>query len=75
MSSVFIACTCVFRSTVPGSLLKMFSFGNAEASFRICLRVIHAFIQAISITPLQVHYYYYSEALPTQRGYCVGVSR
>src|SRR6218665_515141 len=33
----------------------------------------HSFIQAISIVPLQVHYY--SEALPTQRGYCVRVSR
>ena len=31
------------------------------------------FIQAISIALLQVHYY--SEALPTQHGYCVGVSR
>jgi len=30
------------------------------------------FIQAISIATLQVHYY--SEVLPTQRGYCVGVS-
>jgi len=28
---------------------------------------------AISIAPLQVHYY--SEALPTQFRYCVGVSR
>ena len=27
----------------------------------------------ISIAPLQVHYY--SEALPTEHGYCVGVSR
>ena len=38
--------------------------------------LIHSFIQAISIAPLQVHYY--SEALPTgstQLGYCVGVSR
>jgi len=33
---------------------------------------IHSFIQAISLAPLQVHYY--SEALPTQHGYCVGVS-
>jgi len=32
-----------------------------------------SFIQAISIAPLQVHYY--SEALPTQNGYCIGVSR
>jgi len=30
------------------------------------------FIQAISIAPLQVRYY--SEALPTQHGYCPGVS-
>jgi len=34
---------------------------------------IHSFIQAISIAPLQVHYY--SEALPTQHGYCAGDSR
>jgi len=33
---------------------------------------IHSFIQVISIAPLQV--YYYSEALPTQHGYCVRVS-
>jgi len=33
----------------------------------------YSFIQAISIARLQVHYY--SEALPTQHGYCVGVSR
>jgi len=32
-----------------------------------------SFIQAISIASLQVHYY--SEALPTQHGYCAGVSR
>jgi len=33
----------------------------------------HSFIQAISTAPLLVHYY--SEALPTQHGYCFGVSR
>jgi len=33
---------------------------------------IHSFIQAISIAPLQVHYY--SGTLPTQHGYCVRVS-
>ena len=33
---------------------------------------IYSFIQAISIAPPQVHYY--SEALLTQHGYCVGVS-
>ena len=35
--------------------------------------LVHSFIQAISIAPLQVHFY--SEALPTQHGYCAGVSR
>src|SRR6218665_542100 len=35
--------------------------------------LIHSFIQTISVAPLQVHFY--SEALPTQHGYCVGVSR
>jgi len=34
---------------------------------------VHSFSQAISIAPLQVHCY--SEALPTQHGYYVGVSR
>src|SRR6218665_1222341 len=34
---------------------------------------IHSFIQAISIAPLQVRRY--SEALPTQHGYCAEVSR
>ena len=33
--------------------------------------LFYLFIQAISIAPLQVNYY--SEALPTQHGYCVGV--
>src|SRR6218665_919039 len=33
---------------------------------------IHSFIQAISIAPLQAHYY--SEVLPIQHGYCVRVS-
>ena len=37
------------------------------------LFLIHSFTLAISIAPLQVHYY--SEALPTQHGYFVGVSR
>src|SRR6218665_3656605 len=34
---------------------------------------IHSFIHSISIAPLKVHFY--SEALPTQHGYCAGVSR
>ena len=33
---------------------------------------IHSFIQTIYIAPLQVPFY--SEALPTQHGYCAGVS-
>src|SRR6218665_2438554 len=33
----------------------------------------HSFIQTISIAPLQVQYY--PEALPTQHGYCTGISR
>ena len=48
--------------------------GNCES--RTCRRgriLIHSFIQAIYIAPLQIHYY--SEALPTQHGHCVGVSR
>ena|SRR6218665_132992 len=36
-------------------------------------KFIHSFIPDIFIVPLLVHYY--SEALPTQHGYCVGVSR
>ena len=34
--------------------------------------LLFSFIQAISIAPLQVNYY--SEVLPTQLGYCLGVS-
>src|SRR6218665_260850 len=33
----------------------------------------HSFVFAISITPLQVHYYTHAEALLTQHGYCVRV--
>ena len=35
--------------------------------------MIHSLIPDTPIAPLQV--LYYSEALPTQHGYCVGVSR
>jgi len=34
---------------------------------------IHSFIQFIFIAPIQVHYY--SEALPTEHGYCARISR
>ena len=43
-----------------------FAMGMYRGSFK------GSFIQAISIAPLQVHYY--SEVLPTQHGYCVRVS-
>ena len=39
----------------------------------LIITIIHSFIHSISIAPLQVHYY--SEALPTQHGYCARVSR
>src|SRR6218665_2789119 len=40
----------------------------------VCIHsFIHSFIQTISIAPLQVNFY--SESLPTQHGYCAGVSR
>jgi len=66
---------CELR-TCSRSLHRMF-----QAKLHIQLAIIqqlmheasfHSFIQSISIVPLQVHYY--SEALPTQHGYCVGVS-
>jgi len=41
-------------------------------SFDISIHHV-SFIQAISIVPLQVHYYL--EVLPTQHRYCVRVSR
>jgi len=45
---------------------------NEAAGGRGSFRPIHSFTQAISIAPLPVHYY--SEVLPTQHEYCVGVS-
>jgi|SRR6218665_441115 len=40
----------------------------------VCIMITaHSVIQTISIASLQVHYY--SEALRTQHGYCIGVSR
>src|SRR6218665_1445979 len=45
-----------------------------EAEVLVC-KFIQSFILAISVAPLQVHYY--SEALPTAAriAYCIGVSR
>ena len=48
------------------------SSGELHSAFILCIS-IHSFIHSISIAPLQVHYY--SEAFPTQHGYCVGVLR
>jgi len=42
-------------------------FGQVESSY------VYSFIHTISIAPLQIHYY--SEALPTQHGYCARISR
>ena len=50
---------CLWYLTLPTSPINTNSF-------------IHSVIQTISIAPLQVHFY--SEAFPTQHGYCVGVS-
>ena len=50
--------------------------GHSLTSTRTTSKVfiyLFIFIHAISIAPLQVHYY--SEALPTQHGYCFGISR
>ena len=46
--------------------------------FHTIANIVHflkltSFIQTISIAPLKV--LYYSEALPTQHGYCAGISR
>ena len=64
MSCIFQECFVVFLIFSRRSRYLRLIF---SASF------IHLFIPDISIAPLQVHYY--SEALPTQHGYCVGVSR
>jgi len=51
--------------------------GDGSGVMDVVLVVLHCivfiFIQVISIAHLQVHYYV--EALPTQHGYCVEVSR
>jgi len=47
--------------------------GMVDKPFNFNETFIHSFIQAISLAPLQIHYY--SEALPTQQGCCARVSR
>src|SRR6218665_3653877 len=49
-----------------------YSASSSSLLFRSAVCFV-PFIQTISIVPLQVHFY--SEALPTQHGYCAGVSR
>ena len=46
-------------------VFKMYNSGR-------CVMLLYSFIPDIYIVPLQVHYY--SEALPIQHAYCVGVS-
>jgi len=63
--------------------LKIFSRASGQNSLRHVTKFLNgtvqlllsddSFIQTTSIVLLQVHYY--SEAQPTQHGYCVGVSR
>src|SRR6218665_1743817 len=42
-------------------------------SYTLSIVLTYSFIQAISIAPLQINYY--SEALQTLQGHCVGISR
>jgi len=50
------------------------SFSSAAEKLQQLVAVHDAciFVQTISIAPLQVHYY--SDALPTQHGYCARIS-
>jgi len=61
--------------TIVYSCLRIFlnKLRSVEGIFQLLNTLCHSFIQAIFIVPLQV--YYYSEALPTQHGFCVGFSR
>ena len=47
----------------------MYQYGNDDFNDKVERGLFHSFIQAISIA------HYYSEALLTQHGYCVGISR
>ena len=82
---VWSTATCEFVRTLNGHrrgiaclqyrdrLVVSGSSDNTVRSVEFMLKFIHSFIPSISIVPFQVHYY--SEALPTQHGFCVGVSR
>src|SRR6218665_3854703 len=70
------------RYTLPQGYPSIFPSGSAPHYPKaIPVALLHttprlsqySFIQTISIAPLQVHSY--SEVLPTQHGYCAGVSR
>src|SRR6218665_816193 len=56
-------------------ICQSYSLTKTDNSFTLYPQTgfLQTFIQAISIVPLQAHYY--SEALPTPHGYCAGVSR
>ena len=78
-----LAADCVFESSDLRhiNLINSFIHKNCvKTQFKVPIRFInklvsqiHSFIQTISILSLQV--LYYSEALPTQHGYCIGISR
>src|SRR6218665_3426396 len=54
-------------------VLKTYSADACKPTLAFIHSFVHSFIQAISISPLPINYY--SEALPTQHGYCSGISR
>ena len=69
---LFVQATAVFESTGCGDILCAVCPNDKTLVTAGTSTVSHSFITDVSIAPLQVHYY--SEALPTQHGYCVGVN-
>ena len=62
---------CLSRTCLQPFWILLLSINSLSLLHKL-LETFHSFIQAISMVPLQVHYY--SEALPAQHGYCVVVS-
>src|SRR6218665_39703 len=54
-------------------IIEIMTKSNQNQEITTAQTIQSVFIHAISIAPLQVHYH--SEALPTQYGYCAGISR
>src|SRR6218665_3073058 len=68
-----LAVTCTERTTHTHTHTHTLHTHTHARMLPLAVKFIHSYIQTISIAPLQVHFY--SEALPTQHGYCAGVSR